>query len=278
MLGRFVYVAYFTLVFVFFFIVAHRQLYLPEGTRATTIQSHVGHAQVVAERPRTLPHKGFFHVVIALHRFTRLPYFRCGLIALASFATLTALVSYWILKYRLPSARPWALLLTTLLLMTAGSVYLPMFNRAVYFGQGSPAMWHNATFIALKPFALIAFTMNVALLNRISMSRSGLLLFVTAAMNALTVYIKPTFLIVLTPAFILRILPRLARPGRIILLLGALFIPACLLLLYEYTQIQAGDGRKVGFVFFSIWKLFTPSISVSILLALAFPLAVSICT
>lgn len=277
---------FFAVILVLFAFVIYRQLFLPPNSRpaTTTLLQHIRIAERIGDdkldgHDRT-PHKGFHHGVILFKRLSGLSFRSSGFVFLTILCVLTALVIYRILRRRLPSTSVLILLGATFILMTAAALYLPFFNRAVYYGQGSPTVWHNGTMIALKPVALVAFYLNVALINRSPDAEpaSTRHLVLLAGLNLFTVYIKPTFIFVFLPAVGLFLLPRLRRPDRVVRNMMIVLAPTVLLLLYQFYLYSGWRGHTMGVTLFAEWRVVSPSIPVSVLLAVAFPLAVAVIT
>jgi len=265
-----------------------RLIFHSSAVETTTMRLHVENARKLdlGITDQYLPHKGFFHALILLKRLTGLAYGTAAILFLSLLATFTAAVIYGLLRTQVPSYPNIVLLVMTAILMTAGAIYLPFFNKAVYFGQGSPNMWHNGTVIFVKPFVIISFYMVATILGD-SQRRSSIQYCVLAAFVMLiTVYVKPSYVLVLLPALAMYVPIKTMLTGQghrkdfvqfpvvcLIILLVAL--PSFLTLLYQYLDYSSGrDARKTAFEFLTVWRYFTPNVFVSILITIAFPLFV----
>ncbi len=182
--------------------------------------------------------------------------------------------------------------------MIAGPLYLRFFNENYYLGQSSPNPWHNPTSLAARPFALIITILTVAYwdleddekfcLFGKTLKKTHVYQFILMVLLAYDTVIKPSFLMIYLPACGLILLARLIRRrGRNLLrlILGHLyFIPAIIILLWQYLIIfispsadaaQSSEGG-IAISFFSVAKLHTDSVTLSLILKMAFPFLVII--
>lgn len=45
----------------------------------------------------------------------------------------------------------------TVMLTFVSATYVPWYNTKIYLGQGTINIWHNATYITVKPFVIVCF-------------------------------------------------------------------------------------------------------------------------
>ncbi len=159
-------------------------------------------------------------------------------------------------------------------------IYLPGIKYN-YLGVFTANPFHNATYMAARPFALLAFLLFVKLLDvyEEGAKLSDYLLF--SLFLLLATMTKPSFTIVLVGAAGLVLLWRLlcARFRNFVptLWLGLCFLPTFIDLLYQYKGVfvpEEGAERGVGFCFGEIWGLYCDNIPLGICLAVGFPLFV----
>ena len=187
-------------------------------------------------------------------------------------------------------------------------IYLPGILHN-YLGVFSCNPFHNATYMAARPFALLAFLWYVKLLPVYENGCSGKWLNIKS--EELTVNIgenvgkkvpiidyvlfsvfllvstmtKPSFTIVLVGAAGLIMLWRMFRSKfhnfMPTIQLGLCFIPTFIDLLYQYKGVFVPDTEGVeggvGFCFGEVWGLYCENIPLAIYLAVGFPLAVFVC-
>lgn len=177
-------------------------------------------------------------------------------------------------------------------------VYLPGINYN-YLGVFTPNPFHNATYMAARPFAILAFLWYVKLLDcyeqvgtatvqgvevRPGSSRKlwqDYVLF--SVFLLLATMTKPSFTIVLVGAAGLIMVYRLIRSQfknfKATILLGLTFIPTFIDLLYQYSGVfvpDEGVEGGIGFCFGDIWSLYCGSIPIAVGLAVGFPILVLI--
>ncbi|MCM1096817.1 MAG: hypothetical protein NC427_02000 [Ruminococcus flavefaciens] len=163
-------------------------------------------------------------------------------------------------------------------------IYLPGI-RFRYVGVFTPNPFHNATYLAARPFAILAFLWYVKLLPvyEKGIRENGKLpdYFFFSVFLLIATMTKPSFTLVLVSAAGLLMLYRLARARFHNFIptvqLGLCFVPTFLDLLYQYRGVfQGGDGaeRGIGFCVGDVWALYCDSIPLAIGLVIAFPLSV----
>lgn len=179
----------------------------------------------------------------------------------------------------------------TSMLFPPEGMYLPGI-RFRYVGVFSGNPFHNATYMAARPFAILSFFWYARLLinyeegygGRWKHSDKGVdlrdyLLF--SVFLLLTTMTKPSFTIVLVGVAGLIMVYRMVRSRFRNFLptiqLGLCFVPTFIDLLYQYQGVfvpEEGVEGGVGFCFGDIWSLYCDSIPLAICLAVGFPLAV----
>lgn len=171
------------------------------------------------------------------------------------------------------------------MLYPPAGIYLPGI-RYNYLGVFTANPFHNATYMAARPFAVLAFYWFVKLLDRYETEtfREGnwwkdYLLF--SVFLLLATMAKPSFTIVLAGAAGLIMVYRffLAKGKNLVptLILGMTFVPTFLDLLYQFRGVfvpKEGVEGGIGFCLGSIWGLYCENLPLSILLAVGFPLLV----
>lgn len=161
-------------------------------------------------------------------------------------------------------------------------IYLPGIKYN-YLGVFSCNPFHNATYMAARPFAILAFLWYAKLLPVYEQGCKGkgkdyVLFSVFLLIATMT---KPSFTIVLVGAAGLIMVWRMFRskfrnfvPT---IQLGLCFIPTFIDLLYQFKGVfvpDEGEVGGVGFCFGDVWSLYCDNIPLAICLAVGFPLAV----
>ncbi len=176
-------------------------------------------------------------------------------------------------------------------------LYLPfdIFVAGVYhryLGVFTSNPFHNATYMAARPFAILAFFWYAKLLENYEQGYGGkwkgsekgvdmrdYVLF--SAFLLLATMTKPSFTIVLVGAAGLIMVYRMVRSRFRNFLptiqLGLCFIPTFVDLLYQYSGVfvpTEGEVGGIGFTFGEIWGLYTSNIPLAVCYAVGFPLLV----
>jgi len=153
-----------------------------------------------------------------------------------------------------------------------------------YLGVFTPNPYHNATYLAARPFTIVAFFAFVEILsfyeeNKKWYCREYGIFSVALFMATMT---KPSFTLVFVATAGWIMLWRWLRSGgkgwRAFLQLGIYFIPTFAALLYQYSGVfTGGNGERekgIGFGIFTAWATVCDNIPRAVLLGTAFPLAV----
>ena len=154
-----------------------------------------------------------------------------------------------------------------------------------YLGVFSPNPFHNATYLAARPFAVVVFFLMTDILEEYEENTKWLnwKYVIFGALLLVATMAKPsfTFVFVGTSGIIMlyRLLRSRGKNFKASFQLGIYFIPTFLDLLYQYRDVfvgstARGEEKGIGVGFLVAWGDSTDNVPVSILLAVAFPLAV----
>ena len=209
---------------------------------------------------------------------------RAAGIASGGYFALMDLVSCRLIGLADAEIRKPMLAFLTFCLHIAAAIYVPFFNKTPYLGQGSPNVWHNPTTIGVKWAALLVFMLTAAELTRLVRERFEKnvrlvpAVFIALLMVVSNLY-KPSLVMVYYPAIFIVCLVWLVRfRGKNLKHCFELFLvclPSLLLMIRQYLMSFGGDGSEGGGLViapFKVASIYTPSIAVSTLLLLAFPL------
>ena len=162
----------------------------------------------------------------------------------------------------------------SLITILVSAIYVPWFSGFVYFGQWGPNSWHSPTTLMLRPLANLGFFLCATCFVSTNAPPKRLVAFFAAVLLAST-WVKPSFAITIIPAlacFLIVTRPQSLKPWFSAL---AAALPTMLLIAAQ-TRSTYGVAAKVQSSivvdFAAVWSQYTPSILVSILLGLAFPL------
>lgn len=182
----------------------------------------------------------------------------------------------------LGTAAAFSLLLVSMLYVPTGYRFPGI--RFAYVGVFSPNPFHNATYNAARPFAILSFFLFAAILPEYE-KKADIKKYVGFGVSLLlTTLTKPSFTFVLVPAAGLIMLYRLIRSRfcgfMAALKLGLTFVPTFAVLLYQFFGVFGPveeTERGIGFGFLTVWRHYCDNIPVALLLAAGFPLVVLLC-
>ena len=161
-----------------------------------------------------------------------------------------------------------------------------------YVGVFSINPWHNATYMAARPFMILAFLYGAKTLDTYegdfkdikSLDKNSIGNYLLFALFIFLVTVtKPSYTIVHMAAFgtimIYRWIKNKCATFKQSLLLGACYVPTILALLYQYlgvftTTTSSAGGEGIGFGWLRVWHIYTASVPVVMLRAGLFPLLV----
>lgn len=154
-----------------------------------------------------------------------------------------------------------------------------------YLGIFSPNPYHNTTYFATRPFAILAFFLYVRILDYYE-EKTDVKEFIWFGISLLlTTLTKPSYTLILVSTAGLLMLYRLFRSKwktfRRAFYLGLTFVPTFVTLLYQFGGVfgrrsHAGAGGGIGIAPGLVWRNFALNIPLAIVLAMAFPLVVLI--
>lgn len=238
------------------------------------------------------PYPVFFKLSAFFHLFTG-PQMAVA-IATMLLNSLAIVVTKLALNYLLPrkgvadgvliSILTVALFFVSMLIVPEG-LYLPGIYRK-YLGVFTPNPFHNATYLAARPFAILAFLWFVKLLPvyEKGTERKNIgdyILF--SAFLLLATMTKPSFTLVLVSTAGLIMLYRLicSRFQNFVptLQLGLAFVPTFVDLLYQFRGVfvpEEGVEGGLGFCFGEVWGKYCGNLPMAVCLGVGFPLAVLI--
>lgn len=159
-------------------------------------------------------------------------------------------------------------------------IYLPGIKNN-YLGVFTANPFHNATYMAARPFAILAFFSYVRLLDVYEQGAKLWDYVLFALFLLLATMTKPSFTLVLVGAAGLIMLWRMFRSKFRNFIptiqLGLCFIPTFIDLLYQFGGVfvpAEGEEGGIGFTFGGIWALYCENLPLAICLGVGFPLAV----
>ena len=155
--------------------------------------------------------------------------------------------------------------------------------RFYYMGVFSPNPFHNATYLAARPFSIICMFLFIDLLQEYEERLEWKKTLAFSVALLLATMTKPSFTIVFCGAAGLIMLFRCIRKRfatfKNTILLGCAFIPTFVDLLYQFGGVFSGLDSKgqeagIGFELFRVWREYCDNYPIAIVLMIFFPLVV----
>lgn len=248
------------------------------------LSDHIKLITMIIQGKYHVPHSGFHYTTYLFSILTFLNFEYAAIILLSLFTITSYLVTYMILKKFLDEKYSERfLLIIAFFLQIITPVFLPLLNTTIYFGQGSPTIWHSPTFIMAKPFVLVVIMLTVSVLEISGDSISKLYLLLSSALLALSVFYKPNFALVLIPALGVFILMRYRNEFKKYVLSFLIILPSLFLLGYQFLSTYnitdnniTGTNDTIIFTFFGSWSMHSPCIPLSVIRGIIFPMLILI--
>lgn len=172
-------------------------------------------------------------------------------------------------------------------MLLVSMIWLPGDNNSYgleyrYLGVFTPNPWHNQTYLASRPFAIIAFIIFTKIIGYYEerVDIKDYLIFSIALLVATMT--KPSFTLVFGSVTLLFLIVRLVmhrfKTLEKTIMLGLCFLPTVAGLIIQYMSTFSDNASEaeegIGFSFLTVWSLFSSNVPLSLLLALAFPIVV----
>ncbi len=269
-------------------------LFRVQEIATTYISEYPTHVQIarelIAPNPFgfAVPHPGFHWLTLALGKLAHIRLEDAGVLVLASFVVAIAVVNNQALRKAhqgLCSERE--ILWQGVAMLLVSAVFFPPVSQNFYLGQGTANFWATPTLVVVRPFAVASVLLLVALFDKANKSARPRTALWLSVCLLLSVVMKPSFLIVFAPVAAVYAACKWRQIDRRLFLLGVLAcLPCVLLLVYQYytsfrvTPDSAQSALyhdSVQLTWFGVWRGFSSNILGSILLGVAFPLALSLC-
>lgn len=228
------------------------------------------------ERGDRLGYPLWHWLVLGAHEFLHLSLQASAIVVNMSLTLGTFLVYVEFLRQQVPSIDRGRAAWLGLALSVCGAIYFPYFSRHMYYGTGSPNIWHNPTSLAIEFCQVICFAAALAYLQRPGRKA----LWLSGVLLGVTVFAKPTFAITFVPALIIYATLFDERNGWSKFSLPALaFAIVAIPLLYQHGVLYgAGNRRSADIIVapLAVWSHYTNSVLLSMVSALLFPLALTL--
>ncbi len=198
-----------------------------------------------------------------------------AILLLTAFIALKGVISFQVLSKDTESwMRPVCIALALAFVMPIANWWHP---QSIYLGQIAPTVWHNSTTILAMPVVIVLFFAAVRSLREPTVKNLAL----TSGACLLCALIKPSYVLGLLPVLLawhsVRALRRDRAPLRQVAAHAATLAgPALALIVVQSWLVVSRADSGVIVAPFAVWSLYSPNIPTSLLLSIAFPVAVSV--
>ena len=147
----------------------------------------------------------------------------------------------------------------------------------------TPNPYWNATYLAVRPLTIATFFLGIDLLAEYETVLSWKKVTAFGVLVFLCTFTKPSFTFILVPTgaviLLYRLLKNKGKTWKNTLLFCLSLLPTGVLLLYQFSNVFTGTNSPaeetgIGFELFKAWHVYSNNIPLSLVMALAFPIAV----
>ena len=128
-------------------------------------------------------------------------------------------------------------------------VYVKGLSDGRYMGMQSASIWHNSTYIVMKPLAILCFLMYLELEEKIAWGLSTKSAVAFSIVLTVTTAVKPSFLVVFAPAMLVYLVLDLIKkvPFWRLFAFGCCVIPSLVIILLQNAVLfgQASDSSVI---------------------------------
>lgn len=163
-------------------------------------------------------------------------------------------------------------------LLFVAALWFPWYTESIYYGQGSPTIWHNPTYNAVKPFALLSCVLLFQMIRKRDANIRYCIVY--ALLTLVCLLMKPSFFQVQAPAVFIYLVIDLImfKNWRFVRNVAVTFLPAVVYMGFQFWVMlysPSGGGEGISLCFFDVYRFSSKSLIISILLFLAFPIYVT---
>ncbi len=248
------------------------------GMIASDTGLHITYIKQFINGTMYIPHPLWHLSTHYLSQLLKVDYNVSASIFTALLVTLYAVIIYKVAKsldeYRDSEAK-WYLI--TMIALTIGPFFWVDYYSRIYMGPGSPSIWHNVTLITVQPLALLSvfYTIKFFLTNKTYYFILAILVTVVS------IFAKPNYIIVFLPSIVVYILlKRYFDKKRLVFAAISILLSVAALayqFINQYESINSeSTGGSVILDCFGVWSHYTPSVTVSIMMALGLPFLISL--
>lgn len=243
--------------------------------------AHLAWAENIYSAPQKVPgfviaHAGWEWAVFFTRQLFNTPWINSALVVNLVSVLATIVILYYFLRNKLSALLSGALSIGLLLVGPLAAFY--PFDHLWYLGGYIwPNIYHNPTFLLLRPFAILQFYFAYEAIRGKKAAWPAIIL--AALVSLASAFAKPNYIICLLPALGIIALIRLLRKEAIDwkqLILG-IGVPSVAILVWQYLlAFYTNSDSQIVFSPFSVMALYSQNLLPKFFLSIVFPLIVTI--
>lgn len=243
--------------------------------------AHLAWARQIYSTPQLVPgfviaHAGWEWAVFFTRQFFDVPWSNAALSVTLTSVLETVVILYFFLRKNLSALLAGALSIGLLLIGPLAAFY-PIDHLWYIGGYVWPNIYHNPTFLLLRPFAILQFYFAYEAMRGKKAAWPEIVL--AALISLAAAFAKPNYIICLLPALGIIALIRLLRKEAVDwkqLILG-IGIPSVAILIWQYLlAFYTNSQSQIVISPFSVMALYSQNLLLKFLLSIVFPLIVTI--
>ena len=257
----------FILIFSSSFILFYNQVF---NNYPSDLIAHIGFIPEIING-KFAPHPMFHYLTYFFQKITTVSISLSGVFVNSFLVLLLSILVYKISFYFIKEKNKYVNLLIVLLVMYSGTFFIPGLGltKYQYLGNGSISVWHNVTLYMVYPFAFVSFFMFFYAIDK---NYNMKLLFLSLFLAILSIFAKPSFIVVFLPMIILYLIYEVYKnkfTNKNILIYAILLTLFSIIILFYQANGTYGIEEKSNVIIapFKVWKLYSENILISIIVA-----------
>ena len=250
--------AFFSFIFFTSCWIFYNQAYNP--LIGSDLRSHIEFTSKYFSGEIEFAHPGLHALIYYFAKISSLSLANTSILLLSFFQLLIAYIIFVVFKSQTKIQKTYLLLISTLFIFIATPIYVWFFNKSLYLGQISSAVWHNPTIIASKAFAFLSLLTTIPLLGNQSFQARKLI--IPSICLFLSTIIKPNFAIAFIPAMSIYLIFKGLNKKNLYQVL--IIIAPTVVLLLAQLVIYSSNQNNIYFDFLGVMRKYSPNVAISL--------------
>jgi len=263
---------FFTLIFLSFYFLNYQQVY--SGSYESDTSEHIIILKQYFSGEKYIPHPLWHYCVYYISKILTISIENAAVLfsSILMFTWVVIIFNY--VKLQLHNHvsiqyQYYLYILFSFVILFIGPLVIPG-DYIIYLGKGSPNIWHNITIFMVKPIAFLT----LIFMMQAWKTDNRKYYFITYFFAILTLFAKPSFLIIFLPTIVIVAVINKVYSKNFIMYVLLLSVTSVSILLYQF--VNTFGTTEVIFDYLGVWSRTSQNIGLSIALGLAFPLLFTI--